>query len=296
MKKFATIALVGAPNSGKSTLTNSLLGQKLSIVSPKVQTTRNVIKAIIVENQTQIILLDTPGVFIPRSDKILERVIVKSAWQGIRSADFACFIIDAARGLDRENARILEEIKKNNLNPTIIINKIDIVKKSILLDIINDLSKKGFTEILMVSAKTMDGIENLKKILIEKCPEGEWQYDEENITDAAMQSIACEITREKLFLYLNQELPYSVTVKNDSYKIDNDGKITIHQTILVLKESQKAIIIGKKGSLIKKIGYESRRDFSTIAQAKVALYLFVKVKKDWMNDSQNYENKEIDKK
>ncbi len=294
-KKFANIALVGAPNAGKSTLTNALLGQKISIVSPKVQTTRNVIRAILVEGETQLVLLDTPGVFLPRSDKILERIIVKSAWQGIRSADFICFLIDAERGLDQENQRILNELRQNDFIPTIIINKIDLVKKSHLLEIIANLANQGLNDIFMISALKNDGLENLKKFLLDKCPIGEWQYDQDNITDAPMRSIASEITREKLFLYLNQELPYAVNVKTDSYKLLENGDIEINQTIFVTKESQKGIIIGKKGELIKKIGSEARKDIAKIAGARVALYLFVRVEKDWMKNIRNYEMIDLEK-
>jgi len=290
MKKFGTIALVGAPNAGKSTLTNALLGQKISIVSPKVQTTRNVIKAILIEQETQLVMLDTPGVFIPRSDKILERLIVKSAWQGIREANFVCFLIDAERGLDTENTRIINELKKNNFKPAIIINKIDLVKKSKLLEIIAALTSMQLEDIFMISAINNDGLDKLKEFMLTKCEIGEWIYDEENITDAPMRAIASEVTREKLFLYLDKEIPYSLTVKTDDYKVDSaTGNITIHQTIFVLKDSQKAIILGRGGSLIKQIGIEARRDLKEIAQAKVALYLFVKVKKDWMNDLESYE-------
>ena len=294
-QKFGIIALVGAPNAGKSTLTNTLLGQKISIVSPKVQTTRNVIKAILVEGETQLVLLDTPGVFLPRSDKILERLIVKSAWQGIRDAHFVCFLIDAERGLDSENQRIINELKKNDFKPAIIINKVDLVKKTKLLEMIQSLTDIGLSDIFMISATTGDGLPQLKEFMLKKCSEGPWQYDEDNITDAPMRGIASEITREKLFLKLDKELPYSLTVKTDDYKIAENGSITIHQTIFVLKESQKGIILGRNGSLIKEVGMEARQEIGEIAGAKVNLFLFVKVKKDWMNDLESYEMNDIGK-
>jgi len=294
-KKFAQIAIVGAPNAGKSTLTNALLGQKISIVSPKVQTTRNVIRAILVEGNSQLVLLDTPGVFIPRSDKILERIIVKSAWQGIRDAHFVCFLIDAQIGLDAENLRIINELKKNNFTPAIIINKIDLVKKNKLLEMTQSLINQGLSEIFMISALNGDGLSAIKKFLFEKCVIGIWQYDKDDITDAPMRAIASEITREKLFLYLHEELPYSINVKTDSYEVAPNGNIKINQTIFVVKESQKAIILGKNGSLIKQIGSESRKEIGEIADARVALYLFVKVKKDWMNHIESYEIVDIEK-
>jgi len=294
-KKFGIIALVGAPNAGKSTLTNALLEQKISIVSPKVQTTRNVIKAILVEGDTQLVLLDTPGVFLPRSDKILERLIVKSAWQGIRDSHFVCFLIDAERGLDEENQRIIKELKKNDFKPAIIINKVDLVKKSRLLEIVAALIQIGLEDIFMISATTGDGLTQLKEFMLKQCAAGAWQYDEDNITDAPMRAIASEITREKLFMRLNEELPYSLTVKTDDYKIAENGVITIHQTIFVLKDSQKGIILGRNGGLIKEVGIEARQEIGEIAGAKVNLFLFVKVKKDWMQDLESYEMNDLGK-
>jgi GTP-binding protein Era len=295
MKTHGIIAIVGAPNAGKSTLTNALLGQKLAIVSPKVQTTRNSIKAIAIEGETQLVIIDTPGIFIPREDKILERIIVKSAWQALREADHVCFLIDASVGLNEENARIIADLKKENLPVTIVVNKIDLVKKSKVLESFAKAADLGFEDILPISASTTEGIEKLKKFLCEKCKNPTWIYDEDQITDAPMRFIASEITREKLFLKLTQELPYSLTVKTDLYEVLKNGEIKIHQTIFVTKESQKSIIVGKQGSMIKQISQESREDFSKIAQAKVHLFLFVKVKKDWMNDVESYEMIDVNK-
>ncbi len=295
MKTHGIIAIVGAPNAGKSTLTNALLGQKLSIVSPKVQTTRNSIKAIIVEGLTQLILIDTPGIFIPRDDKILERIIVKSAWQALRESNHICFLIDATVGLNVENIRIIADLKKENLPLTILINKIDLVKKSRLLEIFAGCADLGFEDIIPISAETKDGVEKLKKFLCAKCQNPNWIYDEDQITDAPMRFIASEITREKLFLKLNQELPYSLTVKTDSYEILNNKEIKIHQTIYVTKESQKSIVVGKNGSMIKEIGQEARRDIGEIAGTKIHLFLFVKIKKDWMNDVESYEMVDVEK-
>jgi len=281
-KKHGVIAIVGAPNAGKSTLTNALLGQKISIVSPKVQTTRNSIKAIITEKQFQVILVDTPGIFIPRNEKILERIIVKSAWQALREADHICFVIDAVIGVNNQNKAILNDLKKENLPITAIINKIDLLKKSKLLEIFANLSALGINDIIPVSAVKNDGIESLKSLLFNKCLNEDWIYEEDQITDAPMRFIASEITREKLFLNLNQELPYSLHVNTDSYEVFTNNQIKINQTIFVFKESQKSIILGKNGLMIKKIGQESRQDISKIANAKVHLFLFVKVKENWV--------------
>lgn len=294
-KKHGTVALIGAPNAGKSTLTNSLLGQKLSIVSPKVQTTRNSIKAIVIEGDVQLILIDTPGIFIPSDKKILERVIVKSAWQALRDANYVCFLIDAEAGLNTQNLAILADLKKENIEPIIVINKIDLIKKGTLLEITVKLSDLGFQDIFMISAQTGELVDGLKKFLCEKCVEPNWIYDEDQITDAPMRFIASEITREKLFLKLNQELPYSLTVKTDAYEVLNNGQVKIHQTIFVLKESQKTIIVGKNASMIKEIGQEARTDMAEIIGNKVHLFLFVKVKKDWMSHLESYEMIDVER-
>jgi GTP-binding protein Era len=294
-KLHGTIAFVGTPNAGKSTLTNALLGQKLSAVSPKVQTTRNAIRAIIVEENIQLIIIDTPGIFIPRQDKILERIIVKSAWQALREADQICFIIDAEKGFDQKNKQTLIDLKKENLPILPVINKVDAVKKNSILTIIANLSDLGFEEILLISAKTGEGLAQLKKNLCQRCINAGWIYDESNITDAPMRFVATEITREKLFLKLREELPYSIAVKNDLYEVLDNGQIKIHQTIFCLKESQKNIIVGKKGEMIKEIGLEARKEISEIVGVKVHLFLFVKVKEDWMNDSESYENLDLNK-
>ena len=294
-KKHGHIAIVGAPNAGKSTLTNALLGQKLTIVSPKVQTTRNSIKAIVIEGETQMIVIDTPGIFIPREERILERIIVKSAWQALRDADHICLMIDATVGMTEENIRIAKDLKKENPQITAIINKLDLVKKGTVLEIMAKLVELGFEDIFPISAETKDGVEKIKKFLCEKCVHPSWIYDEEQITDAPMRFIASEITREKLFVKLNRELPYSLTVKTDKYEVLNNGQVKIHQTIFVTRESQKSIILGKNGVMIKEIGEEARRDFSEIAGTKVHLFLFVKVKPNWMNSVENYEMIDVEK-
>lgn len=293
--KCGTIALVGAPNAGKSTLTNALLGQKLTIVSSKPQTTRNSIKAIIVEGDSQLIILDTPGIFVPRDDKILERIIVKSAWQGLRDSDHVCFLIDATIGLNKQNFQILENLKKENPDVTVVINKIDLVKKIKLLEIISQISRFELNNIFMISAQNDDGVEGLKQFLCSKCPSSPWIYDEDQITDAPMRFIASEITREKLFARLENELPYNLTVKTDSYEVLDNGEIKIHQTVFILRDSQKAIVLGKRGERIRDIGFESRKDISDIAGRKVHLFLFVKVKKNWMNTLESYEAMDVEK-
>ena len=286
-KKHAIIAIVGAPNAGKSTLTNTLVEQKITIVSPKVQTTRNSIKAIFNQEQNQVILIDTPGIFIPKKDKTLERIIARGAWQALRESNHICFIIDATLGLNDQNKKILEDLKKENLPTTIIINKIDLIKKSKLLAIVAAFVDLGFEDIIPVNATQNlegadNGIDNLKNFLSNKCYNDGWIYDEDQITDAPIKYLAEEITREKLFLKLSQELPYSVFVKTDSFQNFDNGDIKIYQTIFVTKDSHKNIVIGKRGALLKEIGIEAREEISQLCQTKIHLFLFVKVKEDWI--------------
>ena len=288
-QKFSQIALIGAPNVGKSTLANLLIGQKISIVSPKAQTTRNTIKAIMVEDNTQIVFLDTPGVFIPQTTRPLERSIVRSAWQAIKEADFVCLLIDANKGLEKNNETILKDLEFHKIKPIIIINKIDTIAKTKSLNIIAELSQKNFEKIFLISATSGDGVDDLKKYLISITASGNWAFTDDEITDAPMKFIASEITREQLFLKLDKDLPYSVCVKTDSWENFNNGQVKIHQIITVLKESQKMIVLGKRGSMIKEIGEESRKEISQILGSKVHLFLFVKVEKNWINKKENYE-------
>jgi GTP-binding protein Era len=288
-KKFSQIALIGAPNAGKSTLANFLVGQKISIVSPKVQTTRNTIKAIMVEGETQIVLLDTPGVFIPQTTRPLERAIVRAAWQAIKEADFVCLLIDATKGFIENNQQILKDLEFHKIKPIVVINKIDAVAKEKALGIIAEFANRGFEQVFIISATTGDGVDKLKEHLIAISPQGEWQFNDDEITDAPMKFVASEITREKLFLKLKQDLPYSLFVKTDSWEDLRNGQVKIKQTITVLKESQKMIVLGKGGSMIKKIGEEARKDIGEILGTKVHLFLFVKVEEDWINKKENYE-------
>ncbi|MFT6332055.1 MAG: GTP-binding protein Era [Lentimonas sp.] len=294
MQKFSSIALIGAPNAGKSTLANNLVGQKISITSSKVQTTRNTIKAIMVEGETQIVFLDTPGVFIPKTTRPLERAIVRSAWQAIKEADHVCLLIDADRtrdgSLGENNEQILTDLKFHEITPIIVINKIDAVKKEKMLSIVGELANRGFEHIFFVSALDGEGTAQFKKYLISITKEDPWQFNNDEITDAPMKFVAAEITREKLFTHLNQDLPYSIHVQTDSWEDLDNGQVKIKQTILVLKESQKMIVLGKRGSMISKIGAESRQDIGELLGTQVHLFLFVKVSEDWINKQENYEN------
>lgn len=287
-QKSSFIALLGTPNAGKSTLTNFLVGEKVSIVSPKVQTTRNAIKGIMVEGDTQLVFIDTPGLFLPSKERLLERLIVKSAWQAIREADICCLLIDATKGFAVNITKILEDLTKHEIKPIIVINKVDLVQKENLLEMMSKFIEMGLDKIFLISALTGDGVADLKKYLLSIARPGEWQFNPDDISDAPLKFLASEITREKLFLKLYQDLPYSLCVKTDSWENLNNGDVKIHQTIYVLKESQKMIVVGKKGSLLKEIGSEARADISKLVNAKVHLFLFVKIKDDWMSDQENY--------
>ena len=293
-KKFSQIALIGAPNAGKSTLANILVGQKISIVSPKVQTTRNTIKAIMVEGDTQIVFLDTPGVFIPKTTRPLERAIVRAAWQAIKEADFVCLLIDAHNAKDGNlgdnNEQILKDLEFHKIKPVIVINKVDVIAKEKTLGTIAALADRGFEKIFLISAASGDGVDDLKKYLISLAGDAPWQFNDDEITDAPMKFVASEITREQLFIKLSQDLPYSLYVRTDSWEDLKNGQVKINQTIYVLKESQKMIVLGKGGSMIRQIGEESRKAIGELLGTKVHLFLFVKVEENWINKKESYEN------
>ena len=285
-QKILTVALAGAPNAGKSTLTNYLVGEKVSIISPKVQTTRDLIRGVFVENNTQIIFIDTPGVFIPKKARLLERKIVKTAWSGIRDAELACLLIDSTEGFTQKIKIILDEFKKKEINNILVLNKVDLVKKPKLLDLTKQITDyyPDFKEIFMISAKTGEGVDKLKDYLVKQAVEGEWVFKDDEITDAPIKFLASEITREKLFLKLNQELPYAVDVETENWEEFNNGDIKIQQVIYVLKENQKSIILGKRGQLIKEVGSEAREEIGKFLNRKVHLFLFVKIKEDWVEE------------
>jgi len=284
MQKFANIALIGAPNAGKSTLTNQLIEQKISIVSPKVQTTRNSIKAILTEGKTQLVFVDTPGIFIPKKERSLERVIVRNAWQAIKECDFACLIIDCTKGFSKNIIGILSDLEKHDIKPIIVINKIDLISKPKLLEIISQFNERGLTDIFFTCAKKGDGVNKLKDFFFSLAPNYAWRFNKDDISDAPIRYLASEITREKIFLNLYQDLPYSIKVETQQWQNFENGDIKIKQQIIVLKESQKMIILGKKGAMIKKIGQYAREDIEKLTGSKIHLFIFVKVDKNWINE------------
>ena len=284
--KCIKVAFAGLPNAGKSTLTNAIVGEKISIISPKVQTTRDIIKGIYIKNETQIIIIDTPGLFIPRKNKLLERKIVKNAWNGIQEADVVCIIVDSVDGITDKLKTIINDIEKKQSDFIFVLNKVDLVAKPKLLQLakeLNDLYPE-YKQLFMISATDGDNIDKLIDYLIEIAPNGPWLFNEDEITDAPSKFIASEITREQLFLKLKEDLPYSITVETEKWEDFDNGNIKILQTIKVLKESQKAIVIGKNGNMLKEINISSRKEMEEFFGRKIHLYLFVKVEDKWIEN------------
>ena len=281
------VALIGAPNVGKSTLVNALVGSKVTIVSPKVQTTRTLVRGIAMEGRSQLVFIDTPGIFAPR--RRLDRAMVTSAWSGAHDADIVALLIDAKSGIDEEADAILGKLGDVGSRKLLILNKVDLVQKPKLLALAQEANGRAqFAATFMVSALTGDGIGEVKAWLAAQAPEGPWHYPEDQISDAPLRSLASEITREKLFNRLHQELPYRSTVETDSWKELRDGSVRIEQTIFVERESQRKIVLGKSGQSIKAIGAEARGEIAKIIDQPVHLFLFVKVREDWGDDPERF--------
>ncbi len=281
------IALIGAPNVGKSTLVNALVGSKVAIVTHKVQTTRAPVRGIALAGSAQLVFIDTPGIFAPK--RRLDRAMVETAWGGALDADVIGLLIDARRGIDEEAETILERLAEVRGRKILIINKIDLVARPSLLALAQDANARvRFDASFMLSALTGDGVEDLKSWLAADVPSGPWHYPEDEISDAPLRSVAAEITREKLYLRLHEELPYQSTVETDAWKDLKDGSVRIEQTIYVERESQRKIVLGKGGQTIKAIGADARREIAAIVGAPVHLFLFVKVREGWGNDPERY--------
>jgi GTPase len=282
------VALIGAPNAGKSTLLNALVGQKVSIVSRKAQTTRALIRGIAIEGSAQIIFVDTPGIFAPK--RRLDRAMVKSAWSGSDEADISALLIDARRGLDEESAAILERLATARGRKLAILNKTDTLSdKRDLMPLAAKLNERlAFEQTFMVSALTGDGVVELRRALAALMPPGPWHYPEDQLSDMPMRMLAAEITREKLYDRLHQELPYRSTVETTSWEAARGGAVRVEQTIYVERESQRKIVLGKGGQTIKAIGAASRRELEEITEGRVHLFLFVKVRENWSDDPERY--------
>ncbi len=280
-------ALIGAPNAGKSTLVNRLVGAKISIVSRKVQTTRMQVRGIMIEGEAQIVLVDTPGIFAPR--RRLDRAMVSSAWSGAGDADVVAFLVDARKGIDPEVSAILSELPRIAGPKLLVLNKIDTVERPRLLELAAALNREvAFTETFMISALTGDGIDALRHALARLVPPGPWLYPEDQISDAPLRLLAAEITREKIFERLHDELPYQSTVETELWKDLPDGSARIEQTIYVLREGHKKIVIGEGGRTLKAIGTAARAEIADAIEQKVHLFLFVKVREKWQDDPERY--------
>ncbi|MCB2073234.1 MAG: GTPase Era [Novosphingobium sp.] len=282
------IAVIGAPNAGKSTLVNALVGQKVAIVSPKAQTTRARLLGIALQGDAQIILADTPGIFAPK--RRLDRAMVSAAWEGAHEADAILLVVDSVKLRRHELTPLLETLKARPERKLLALNKVDASAKEPLLVLAQELTAAAdFDEVFFVSALTGDGVPELKTRLAELMPEGPWLYPEDQVSDASERLLACEITREQLYRQLHDELPYDSAVRPESYTHRKDGSIEIRQQIVVARDSQKAIILGKKGARIKAIGEAARQELSELLGTKVHLFLHVKVEEGWSEARDIYE-------
>ena len=281
------VALLGAPNAGKSTITNDFVGAKVSIVTPKEQTTRTTIKSIGIYKNTQIIFLDTPGIFKPK--RRLDRAMVANAWTGLGDADISVLVVDAHSGITEQVKAIIDKLKETKPAMILLLNKVDLVKKEKLLELSAALNQAyPFEETFMVSAKSRENLDEFYAYLASHLPESPWYYPEEQMSDMPLKLLAAEIVREKLFMYLQQEVPYELTVEPELWQRREDNSIRAEMTIYVPRESHKQIILGKGGSMIKKIGQSARKEIEEQLEERVHLFLFVKVRENWGEDPARY--------
>ncbi|HEU0066931.1 MAG TPA: GTPase Era [Sphingomonas sp.] len=291
--KCGLIAVVGAPNAGKSTLVNALVGQKVAIVSPKAQTTRARLLGVAIEGDTQLLLVDTPGIFEPK--RRLDRAMVAAAWGGAEGADVLALVVDGKGGTGSKVTSIVEALADRPEPKHLILNKVDVADKAKLLTHAERLNALvPFTETWFVSAQTGDGLPELKRALAAAMPAGPWHYPEDQVSDATERALASEVTREQLYLQLHAELPYASTVETEKYTERGDGSVEIHQQILVERPTQRAIVLGKSGERIKQIGARARAQLAGITGRPVHLYLHVKVKPGWDEDRETYRDIGLD--
>jgi GTP-binding protein Era len=287
------VALVGAPNAGKSTLLNRAVGAKVSIVSPKVQTTRTRVLGILVRGRSQLIFVDTPGIFQPK--RRLERAMVAAAWAGAEDADVVVLLVDAARGIDADTRRIIDGLKKAERRAVLALDKIDLVKRESLLGLADELNREGiFDPVFMVSGLTGSGVDDLLDHLAKAVPEGPFLFPEDQLSDLPERLLAAEITREQVFRQLHDELPYESTVETEGWEEFKDGSAKISQTIYVQRPSQKAIVLGAGGKRIKSIGAKARTELEQMFDRRIHLFLFVKVREEWPEDRERYEAMRLD--
>ncbi|MFO1033079.1 MAG: GTPase Era [Hyphomicrobiales bacterium] len=281
--RFGFAAIIGAPNAGKSTLVNQLTGSKITIVSHKVQTTRARIRAIITEGEAQAVLVDTPGIFVPR--RKLDTAMVDNAWAGAEEADAVALLVDAKRGMDEQVKAIIAHLAQHRRKAMLVINKTDLVRPDTLLPLAQELNAAhAFTDTFMVSALTGSGVAALKEKLLAAMPEGPWHYPEDQTADLNLRFLASEITREKIYERLHEELPYSSTVETEKWEDMKDGSVKITQAIFVARDGQKAIVLGKGGQMVKTLGKLAREEMEKTFERRVHLFLFVKVRENWAED------------
>lgn len=287
MTRCGFVTLLGAPNAGKSTLVNTMVGVKVSIVSPKVQTTRSRVRGIVVKDDCEIVLVDTPGIFKPK--RRLDRAMVAAAWQEAEYTDLRVLMVDARRGVDDDTRAIVDSLKKNKLATVLVLNKIDLVKPEKLLELSAQLNAlHDFSETFMLSASTGEGVKEFENRIAAQMPESPFMFPADQVSDLPNRLLAAEITREKLYMNLNQELPYVTTVLTDSWKDLDNGAIRLDQTIYVEREKQRQIVLGKNGAMIKKIGMQARKELEDLFECRVHLFLFVKVREKWGDNPELY--------
>jgi GTP-binding protein Era len=286
--RCGVIAIIGAPNAGKSTLVNALVGAKVTIISRKVQTTRVQIRGIAMAGTSQLVLIDTPGIFAPK--RRLDKAMVASAWAGAADADQVLVLVDAAKGLDEDVEALIARLAGQMSKAILVMNKVDRVEdKGRLLALVQDLSARlPFERVFMISALSGDGVAELKEFLAAQVPEGPWLYPEDELSDIPIRQLAAEVTREKIYNYLHDELPYQMTVETESWKTLRDKSVRVEQTIYVARDGHKSIVLGKGGQTIKKISQASRTELTEIAGVPVHLFLFVKVREGWERDPERY--------
>jgi GTP-binding protein Era len=296
VRRCGFIAILGAPNVGKSTLLNRLVGTKVSIVTAKVQTTRRRVLGITVKGAAQLIFVDTPGIFQPRPGRRLELAMVRAAWRGAEDADRRILVVDAKRGLDADTRSVLEGLRERRERATLAINKLDLVRPPILLPLIRRFDETGlFDRVFIISAREGDGCDDLLDALAESLPEGPWLFPEDQLSDLSQRAMAAELTREQLFAQLHQELPYSLTVETEGWAASQDGsEVRVDQTIYVQRASQKAIVLGKGGQQIKAVGEAARKELEGMLGQRVHLFLFVKVRAKWLEDPERYQELGLD--
>ena len=283
------IAVIGAPNAGKSTLVNQLVRAKVSIVSPKVQTTRTRVTGILAEGRDQAVFVDTPGIF-RGAKRRLEKAMVDSAWRQAAETDRLMLVIDVAKkGLSDDDRAVIEQLEQQGARPVLTLNKVDGARHETMLAIAAAVNERlDVQETFMVSALSGDGVDDLRQAVLDRLPEGPWLYPEDQISDLPSRMLAAEATREKLFLQLHQELPYNLTVETEAFEVQAKGDLKINQVIYVTRDSHKAMVLGKGGARIRQVGSESRRDLEVLFDRKVHLFLFVKVRENWLNDPERF--------